>query len=248
MALSNYTNGNASVSEVVSLWNPRAQFWFLYALFSVFLLCIAVYSIASHKLLPIFILVSAYLYLGYFPPVVKSLSIFAFISNNLIYFLAGIAFTKYNYYRFFYFRFSLILNTSAFVFLQYIFHISMNKTFVDHGLETLVLACISILFVSNFSHFISKFPNRFFVYIGTSSMAIYLMHILAGSGTRVVLSKLLAIESGFAHLIIGTLAGILLPLGALKLIKATKIPFVFSAPISKLLVLPIEKLYKRKAI
>ncbi|MGI2172540.1 acyltransferase family protein [Shewanella ulleungensis] len=36
--VSNYTNGNVTFSEVFSLlWSPRAQFWFLYDLFFIFI-------------------------------------------------------------------------------------------------------------------------------------------------------------------------------------------------------------------
>lgn len=50
-------------------------------------------------------------------------------------------------------------------------------------------------------------------------MPIYLMHILTGSGVRIVLSKLLHIQSAAPHLITGSLAGLLIPIVVYQLTK-----------------------------
>nr|MBF0682940.1 acyltransferase family protein [Pseudomonas sp.] len=63
-ALSNYTNGQVTVTEVLSLlWEPRAQFWFLYALFMVFVLSAFVYAKADRRFFLPLLLVFAVLYL-----------------------------------------------------------------------------------------------------------------------------------------------------------------------------------------
>lgn len=50
VALSNYTNGEVTLGQVFSLlWSPRAQFWFLYALFLVFVVCSFVYAKADRR-------------------------------------------------------------------------------------------------------------------------------------------------------------------------------------------------------
>ena len=95
------------------------------------------------------------------------------------------------------------------------------------------MAFVSILSVVSISVILSKYSLRFYAYIGASSMSIYLMHILTGSGIRVVLSSVLGVDSFVIHLILGFLAGLLLPLVALKLINVLNIPYVFSAPVSK---------------
>tara|TARA_A200000113_G_scaffold65100_1_gene56316 strand:+ start:483 stop:698 length:216 start_codon:yes stop_codon:yes gene_type:complete len=65
-------------------------------------------------------------------------------------------------------------------------------------------------------------------------MAIYVMHILAGSGVRVILGKAFGITSTYLHLSIGVAAGVFLPLLAVKIIEKWRIPYVFSAPISRI--------------
>ena len=50
VALSNYTNGQVTLVEVFSLlWMPRAQFWFLYALFLVFVRLLPVISMSETR-------------------------------------------------------------------------------------------------------------------------------------------------------------------------------------------------------
>lgn len=49
-------------------------------------------------------------------------------------------------------------------------------------------------------------------------MAIYLMHILAGSGTRILLSRFLGVTDAAAHLILGTIAGVAIPLALIWLL------------------------------
>lgn len=55
-------------------------------------------------------------------------------------------------------------------------------------------------------------------FIGKNVIAIYVMHILATAGARIILVKL-GIESPVSHLIIGTTAGVVLPLLALWVLQ-----------------------------
>lgn len=61
-------------------------------------------------------------------------------------------------------------------------------------------------------------------------MTIYLMHILAGSGVRVILSKFLGIDSIAAHLVVGTLIGLVAPLLAQIVINRFNLHFLLTPP------------------
>lgn len=239
--LASYTNGNVTLSEVFSLWEPRAQFWFLYALFLIFLVSIVVYFWIPKKLEIIVIILAGILYIEH--SMVSGIPILGVVSNNLVFFMLGVFFTKYNiqYYLSSLVAFFVILMT--FVIAQYLFHISLAEIYTYQGVESLLLACVSIAFVVSLSILVSKSSMRFLAVIGASSMAIYLMHILAGSGIRVILSKLFGIDSLAVHLIVGCFAGVLLPLLAIKIIGAIKIPYVFTAPVCRW----VEYLFKRVA-
>ncbi len=241
--LSNYTNGSVELSEIFSLWEPRAQFWFLYALFFVFVASCAIFYFFSEKYAVLVFFFSCTLYVVQLHlPDVKLLSL---IANNLVYFALGIIFTKYRFSEMFSSNTAVLLTTMTFILSQYLFHDYLGKLYMDKGFESLLLACVSILFIVSLSIAIGKKSNSFLAYIGASSMAIYLMHILAGSGARVILSKFVGIDSMFIHIAVGCIAGIMLPLLALQVINTLKISYIFSAPISRWLEFSYNKALQR---
>lgn len=231
VVLSNYTNGNVMISDVLSVWNPRAQFWFLYALFLVFVATSIIYFLTSQKHIVVVLILAGIL--NVHCEVFFDVLSVEFVAENTVFFVFGIIFMKYDLtyvlssYR------SLLATLILFVVSQYLFHGYLGMTYINKGVGSLLLACISILFVVALSIALAKSANRFLAYLGASSMAIYLMHILAGSGARVVLHRLLGIDAVGVNLALGCLAGIFVPLLVLGLIKAWRIPYVFSAPISK---------------
>lgn len=230
--LSQHTNSNTSLTEVIYLWQPFAQFWFLYTLFIIFMLCGLIYKIWPKRFSILLLFFCALLYVerSYLPDI----SAFFFVAGNLVFFVLGIVFSYHRCSLYLSSWLMLLVTTILFTISQYWFHFYLGKTFVDKGIESLVLAVISICFVSSLSISLSKTPSRFIVFIGTSSMAIYVMHILAGSGVRVILGKAFGITSTYLHLSIGVAAGVFLPLLAVKIIEKWRIPYVFSAPISRI--------------
>ena len=241
--LSNYTNGNASFSEVFSLlWAPRAQFWFLYALFFVFLTCTVAYFFTPRRLSPLVFLIAIPLYLYQdFLPYSK---ITYLISQNLVFFTFGIIFI--NHIKVGYLSKSHTLLSLFFLFTlgQWIFHGYLNMTYVDAGVTSLLLALTSILFIVSSSLLLARKKYTLIAFIGASSMAIYVMHILAGSATRIILNKL-GVDSFYLHLTLGCLVGVLAPVAALLIINRFKIPYLFSAPVSAWLATVFTNAYQR---
>lgn len=243
--LSDYTNGNVAYSEVFSLlWSPRAQFWFLYALFVCFCVAAIIFSIKSKKVAIIAFSLSAIAYI--YPSIFPDNLVFRFISANFVYFAFGIIFSLY--FRADQLSNALFVSLLAFGFIvyQFIFHYSLGYNYADKGIASLLLAFLSILFVVSFSSWASLRPNNLFVLIGTSSMAIYLMHILVGSGIRVALKTFMGIDSFIFHLVVGCIVGVFFPLLALILIKKLKIPYLFSAPLSNVIEYFYNKVFQRR--
>ena len=239
VVLSNYTNGNVLFSDVLALWNPRAQFWFLYALFLVFVVTSLLYYFTSQKRIIIIFILLALLNVNC--EVFFDVQSVEFVAENTVFFVFGIIFMKYDLTRVFSSYKSLLATTMLFCIAQYLFHGYLGLTYINKGVDSLLLACISIVFVVSLSIALSKSPNRFLAYLGASSMAIYLMHILAGSGARVVLHRFLGVDAVAVNLVAGCLAGIFIPLLALRLINAWRIPYVFAAPVSKWLQVSYNK-------
>ena len=231
--LSNYTNGSVSLSEVFALlWAPRAQFWFLYALFLIFAISAVIYSIIPRKYSVFVFITSILLYLFsalFFET--TSPNIIISIAQNLVFFILGILFSSHANIQWFSTKISVVGTGLIFIVSQWIFHSYLLLTHKDKGFETLLLAFTGILFIVSFSIYFSKKFHRFIAVIGASSMAIYVMHILAGSGVRVILTKL-GIYSFSLHLVSGCIVGVLTPIAMLMIINKLRIPYMFSAPIS----------------
>ena len=204
VVLSNYTNGDVTLGQVFSLlWSPRAQFWFLYALFLVFVVCSFVYAKASRR---------------YFLPLLLVFGVLGIWFNEIkAYFLAR------------HVPLTLLLGAS-FVAGQYLFHVTFGLSWEVGGWPVLSLATVSILFVVALSMWLGRLRMAWLLFIGASSMTIYLMHILAGSGVRVILGSFMGIDSIAVHLIVGTLVGLAAPLLAQMIIKKYDLYFLLAPP------------------
>lgn len=230
VGLSQYTNGSVTAREVLTFWEPRAQFWFLYALFFVFVVSVCLYSLVQERYHSLILSFSIFLYLGrgYLPDNPTLI----FIYSNFVYFVFGVLFTKYEWYGHVSRRMSFPALLVLFVFGQYMFHGYLGKQYTQQGIELLLLSLVSIALIVSISSLIVKRPVTLLAYIGASTMAIYVMHILAGSGVRVVLSKFWGVESATLHIFMGCSAGICLPMLANLIITRFKIPYIFSAPVT----------------
>ena len=229
VVLSNYTNGEVTLSQVFSLlWAPRAQFWFLYALFLVFVVCSFVYARADRRyFLPILIAFGALYVLKQDVDMGRYGN---FIFGNAVFFALGVWFNEVK--AFFLARYAslTVLFGALFVLGQYLFHITFGLNWEFGGLPVLALATVSIFFMIAMSMWLGTVRIEWLLFIGASSMTIYLMHILAGSGVRVILSSFLGIDSIPMHLIAGTIIGLGAPLVAQVVVKRYSLAFLFTPP------------------
>lgn len=241
--LSNYTNGSVTFSDVFRLWEPRAQFWFLYALFFVFSFSAVVFSVVSVGRVSIVLLFSLVMYFGGagflgFKPA-------AFVFDYFVYFVLGVVLSRCDLEKIFSARGVFFVTAIVFVVLQYFYHFVLKLSYFDKGVWSLCLAVVSIFFVVCVSIFVARRGSRFLAYVGASSMAIYILHILFGSGARVVLSSVFGVGDFAIHLVVGCLAGVLMPLVVLKALEVLRFSYAFSAPISKVMEFVFRKAFQR---
>ena len=227
--LSKYTNGSVTFADVLAFaWQPRAQFWFLYALFLVFVTSSVLFTLFDKARSALLLVAFGALYIiqGDLPKHLLN----TFILGNAFFFILGICFDDIKTL----FEKHYVVLTGAlgalFVLGQYLFHGPMGLLYEDKGVASLALATVSIGFVIALSMALSRLSLKGLMYIGAASMTIYLMHVIAGSGVRVVLSKFLGIQSPAAHLIIGTLIGLAAPLVAQAIIQRYRLTALLSAP------------------
>lgn len=212
VAMSRYVNGQLTLSEVFSFaWAPRAHFWFLYVLFFVFALASLVFRRSSLMWSSGVFVGSLILY--FFGSQLPDLYLFNALSRNFVYFAAGVISSflllKLNRAN----NRWIVLFLALFILSQWGYHQELGLHYGSSApFEKLLLGLISVLFVVFLAQWLIKFELRWLTFLGRHSMTIYLVHILAGSGCRIILQKGYGVTDVGIHLIIGTLGGILLPL------------------------------------
>jgi fucose 4-O-acetylase-like acetyltransferase len=230
--LSNYTSGTVSFTEVFSLlWEPSAQFWFLYALFLIFAFVAITYSFVPSKYTFI-VFVASFLILlkrDLFPGWV----IITFIAQNLVYFTFGMLFSQLKNLRLLENTYSMLIILICSCILQYYMHMSLGTENPNMSLYLFINAVTSILFIVAFSLLLSRIRINFIFELGRYSMSIYLMHILLGGGVRVGLQKVFDVNNYFIHLTTGIIVGTVGAILIARIIEKYNISYIFSAPISK---------------
>ena len=153
-----------------------------------------------------------------------------YISNNFVFFAAGVCLKKFIQEE----KSPIFLTGMGFVAFQYLFHFLLQKTFEDKGALSFIVALISILFVISISQFLAKRKRLdWVIFIGSSSLAIYILHVLLASGLRIILQNFFNVHSTIIHLILGFTAGIVFPIVIVKIVNKYKIPYVFSFPLNR---------------
>jgi fucose 4-O-acetylase-like acetyltransferase len=226
--LSRYTNGQTTLTEVFSLWDPRAQFWFLYALFLVLLTATLVYrrDTPPMRLGVLAIAALAYVFQAQIPSALHS----DYVVKNFAFFALGVWFVTVKDRLTPHLGAWAAAGVVGFVVVQYVFHGWLGLMYEDKGLASLVVAAVSILALTGVSMWLARSPAPWVLALGWASMGIYLMHVLAGSGARIVLSRFLGVQDAGVHLLIGTLVGILVPMLVLRLLARQGIGGLLEAP------------------
>src|SRR5262249_47921998 len=158
-----------------ALWAPRAQFWFLYALFLIFILLAIVFAYAPRRgALPL-LLAAAALYV--FQNDLPTGFVVAYIASGLVFFVLGFVFETYVRDEAFFNPRMLALLLIGAVVGQFLFHGFFQHLYTHRGIGSLIVAVLSLLLVVNLSYFLSQRPTGVLLLIGSSSMAIFLMHV-----------------------------------------------------------------------
>lgn len=229
---SKYTNGNTSWNEVLSFWEPRAQFWFLFALFFIFLISYFCYRIFN-KNIKYLILLS---FLFYFLPTLEYLPKEIYmVTNNLIFFGLGAFFSLYHteIFNFFYkIKYKNFLFFLLFIILLYCV---FNLNLIDFNkISALILAIFGALSTILFSDYLAKNEKiSFLATLGSISMQIYLLHILVMGSVRVIFSKFLHIDSYLIHLFLGTTLTIFICYLINYVLRKFRFNYIFSYPLKK---------------
>lgn len=227
VALSRYTNGNIGWEDLTRiLIEPRAQFWFLYALFLIFIIATLTYRNSSNVLSRLILVGagSAYLLQSSFDEPIQ----LTYILNNFVFFAAGVQFSNLK---------QPVRTGNAAALIVGFFaiwttvYLTQGSIITAGGSLSLLLGLSGIGAAVGASVILTRYArSSTLALIGTMSMQIFLMHIIAGSGTRVVLVKFFGIYDPSIHLLTGTLAGVLIPMAITVALNRAQIQFLFTPP------------------
>lgn len=207
------TNSKKTFDDVLTApFPPREQFWFLWTLFQLAVLCGALMQFKRHNLLLSLLAVIAII-LNLFGLGDPDSKIFEnTVIRNAPYFILGIM-GGVNFLS----NYKIKSITAFLVFLLSLAIYSATDSPVEAiRLITSFLCLLSIYKISlNFSEVPPK-PSgfsfkRFFIFIGMNSMIIYLAHVICEAGFRSLLLKL-GVVNVAVHLAGGTFVGLLAPL------------------------------------
>lgn len=232
VALASWTNGNASLLDVLHVfWDPRAQFWFLYTLFVIFVFFVFLRRFLGGAFLMSSLLISVCLYFG--STWVPDFWVFKFVAENMIFFCLAIVLSTTDWEKKIALPLFMPISLMFFVCINLYINFFEFHGYKEKGIEVLIAAIVSIIFIASLSVRADGVISYFLAYLGRNSMGIYLMHILAGAAVRIFLLKVLSIDDLYAHLALGVLGGVLFPLAAIAFINRFDIRYVFMAPLSK---------------
>jgi fucose 4-O-acetylase-like acetyltransferase len=210
---------------------PIAQFWFLWALFGVFLWSTVVMALGGGGryavVLGVLCSLGAYLAVAYGSVPAP----WHHVAGFLIYFWVGVWVGP---------RMALVgtapglptvlLALAAAACAQWAFH-AQGLTYSSYGMAALALALVCILATVLVCVMAGRGKAWAVVdRLGASSMDIYLLHILAGSGTRILLHRGLGITDPVVHLVAGCLVGLTLPLLAARGLRSIGAGWLFAPP------------------
>lgn len=186
------------------LWRPIGEFWFIYVLF-IFQL---IGMIFARTRIPLALLaIAAYVGSFYLPA-----NIWERVAHMLIFFAVGILFTKTIRLSLERIRFVVLpLSILAFAFLAFIGrNLSNSNADSPLSLPATAAGIAMVLVASQYVVQTTEPATRLLSLLGLASMAIYVLHVLVGSGSRVAL-HMVGIHSIWIYLVVAVVLGVAIP-------------------------------------
>jgi fucose 4-O-acetylase-like acetyltransferase len=233
VAFGGATNTDLSAGDVLALWDPILHFWFLYALFFVFVLVTAARSAGASPLLILIGTGALYLVADHvqFPIPLR------LVSENAVFFALGMVIATPHTRSLARrlpststVRVALFAGCAlGLVVLEWFFHRSGEPRLEEHSLLAAFVAVVGVGVAVQLAMLGDRLGTRWLAKLGTHSMTIYLAHILFASTLRVILLKL-SITSFSGHLVAGVGIGLLGPIVLDVFAKRMNATWLFSAP------------------
>jgi peptidoglycan/LPS O-acetylase OafA/YrhL len=228
--LSRYTNRQTTLMDILAFpWHPRQQFWFLYALFFVFVVACIAYRWLPQRWRPAILLLAvlAFVCKDHVPRMIT----LYYLAANSVFFFVGAALQKLAAKPPRAGTGAFIGSLLLFAGMHTAFHFArplLPQPWFNAAL--LVVGVVSIVCVIAVSSWAAQRGGALLTLLGKHSLAIFLMHTLFASGVRIVMQKFFGIDDLVLHLVLGTLIGLGGPLIAVILLERWNVQGLFAAP------------------
>ena len=213
---------------------PWAQFWFLYALFLMYVAFSCVQSVQSVRWNQMLLIVISVALSLFFYPIQSDYFALIGFSTGFIFFVSGVAGRTCIHHLLLFKRpgwaaagFFLAFLVSAW----YIFNLCIEPVRLpggEHPFPFLFLALLGIGTCIMLAIFLAK--NSWLIVIrkiGRYSLQIYLVHMLVGVGVRIFLQTVFHITNPWLHMVMGVLAALTIPMLMSIYSRRLRIPYLF---------------------
>ena len=228
---SDHTQKGATISDLLAvIYRPWGQFWFLYALLLMYV-TYAIFNKLGKYATPLMLITAIVLY---FYPIPINMMALGSYSIHLIFFTSGIIFRK---------RFveaeklnipiwvvilllAALIGSGYFIFENLVE--PMRLAGRSHPFYYLYLSILGIIACTALAQYLSKRNiAQFLQTLGAYSLQIYLVHMLAGVGIRMVLLLVFNIQNWIIHMLIGVTFALVIPILMQKISDRLGFPYLF---------------------
>jgi len=228
---SDQTQKGATLSDLLTIvYRPWGQFWFLYALLIMHIMYAVFNYLGRYSALLIFITA---VILFFYPLPIGIMALGGF-SNHVIFFSSGIFFGRYFIEAEKYeiplwgiiLLLAILIGSGYLVFEKLIE--PMRLAGRSYRFYFLYLAILGIIACSATAQYLARRNiSKFLQVLGTYSLQIYLVHMLAGVGIRMILLLVFGIQNWIAHIIIGMIFALIAPIFLQKISGRWNFPYLF---------------------
>jgi fucose 4-O-acetylase-like acetyltransferase len=227
---SSQTQKGASISDILAIpYHPWGQFWFVYTLF----LMHVAYTLCSKfgkYSMPIMFLVGFGLF---FFPIRADVAALTGFSTHFLFFVSGIFLGKYLLKDIpsvplwaVIMLFALLMGAGCFTFENLI--TPTRLTDGSHPFYFLFLSILGVISCTSLSRYLSgkNFLQPLKI-LGRYSLQIYLAHMLAGAGVRMILTNVFQIQNWVLHITLGAIVALTVPIMLQKISERINFPYLF---------------------
>ena len=231
IAFSNQTQQGATLSDLFAvIYRPWGQFWFLYALLLMHITYAIFARLGKYSNLLMFV---AAVSLFFYPLPIGVMALPGFC-KHFIFFAGGVLFRN-QFMQAEKYEFPLwvgvlllvaLIGSGYFIFENLISPVRLTDS--SHSFYFLYLSILGIFACSVLSQYLARRNLlQFLQALGKYSLQIYLIHMLAGVGLRMILLRVFGVQNWIIHIVSGVVFALVVPIVLQKISNRLNFPYLF---------------------